>query len=122
MSSQLRAAGYVHSYPADPASIERQRAALLSEASGLGYTLTDADIFVDDGQPGQPSTRPGWASLEAAVLEGKRGAGFACVLVTEPSRVAGGSPARFASVCHRLMRVGVPVLWTQPLSPDGAPL
>ncbi|CAA9335996.1 MAG: hypothetical protein AVDCRST_MAG68-3365 [uncultured Gemmatimonadetes bacterium] len=107
-----RAAAYLRSAATDPASIERQLGVVREEAELLGYALAEADVFRDDGQPGDTLSRPGWAELEGAVLgDNHNGEPYACVLVADPTRVLRGFVDEFTDILKRFALAGVPILW-----------
>jgi DNA invertase Pin-like site-specific DNA recombinase len=80
------AACYARNAQLNPESIKAQVRACRAYAEAHGLSIADEHVFVDDGASGANFDRPGWQALQ------RSGAAddppFACVIVTEPSRVS----------------------------------
>lgn len=80
------AACYARNAERNPGRIEAQVRACRAYAEAHGMTVADEHVFVDDGASGANFDRPGWQALQRSAAAGDPP--FACVIVTEPSRVS----------------------------------
>jgi hypothetical protein len=80
------AACYVRNAERNPELIEAQVRACRAYADAHGLSIADEHVSVDDGASGANFDRPGWQALQRSAAAGDPA--FACVIVTEPSRVS----------------------------------
>jgi hypothetical protein len=80
------AACYARNAERNPERIEAQVRACRAYAEAHGLSIADEHVFVDDGASGANFDRPGWQALQRSAAAGDPP--FACVIVTEPTRVS----------------------------------